>query len=414
MIKKFRFKYYLTIFIVITLVFLSMIFSVNILTSSITKDSINSRLETLLNTTQNIGSAPMDTPFSIRGNTLGGVGVGSEEMSSTGNIIVVYDSEDDSMQIWYNSLYDSEEVILEVVYSVMADGSESGNIGADYFATRQTGTTTLYVITDASQELALQNSMMESSAMIFLFSVVVIAFIAFLLSRWSIKPVEDAMQKQKQFISDASHELRTPLSVISINAELAKKSSSDVSVLETISSETVRMSELVEDMLTLSQLDEGCVFEKSEFSFSEAMETLVLQYEVFAYEKGKELSYDISEDIKLYGVESKIKQLAVIFIENAVKNAHDGTNINLSLSKKDKEIIFTVTNHGDTIDKKVQENIFERFYRADNSRNTETGGFGLGLSIARGIVELHQGKIGVSSENGETTFFATFKSKQEI
>lgn len=426
MIKKFKRKYYFTVFVVIVLVFVAMIVSLNVMTIRVAEETIDSRLMQLLALQTRTGDVSQTGDMPQTGenpqmgggssgfsggasSNIGGFNIGTEGVSSEGNIMVEINESDGTVTIYYNSLTKTEDEIYEIAVSVIDSGKESGNIGYDYFMQAKTEGFTYYAITDATQELAVKTTMQESSIIIFIISVLLVAGIAFILSAWSIKPIDDAMKKQKQFISDASHELKTPLSVISINSEIIKRETGESDWCDAIISETTRMNELVNDMLTLSQLDEGCQFAKIEFDLSNTISSVALLLEVFAYEKGKQLKYEIEPNIALVGVESKIKQLAIILIENAVKNSFIETDINLSLKKVNGNIVMSVKNIGETIPKELQDKLFERFYRVDNSRNLETGGFGLGLCIAKSIADLHKAKMSVSSEDGKTCFKVTFK-----
>ncbi len=421
MIKKFKLKYYFTVFLVIFLVFVAMIVSLNVMTIRVAEETIDSRLMQLLAFQTRATDMPQSgagsgaiggTIGAVPGgasNNIGGFDIGTEGVQSAGNIMVQISESDGTVTVYYNSLTKTEEEIYELAVAVIDSGKESGNIRYDYFMQTKTDGYTYYAITDATQELAVKNTMQESSIIVFMISVLFVAGIAFVLSGWSIKPIDDAMKKQKQFISDASHELKTPLSVISINSEIIKREAGGSNWCDAIISETVRMNELVNDMLTLSQLDEGCQFAKLEFDLSNTIDSVALLLEVFSYEKGKLLKYEIEPNISYVGVESKIKQLAIILIENAVKNSFEDSEIELSLKKLNGNIVMKVSNIGETIPKDLQDKLFERFYRVDNSRNLETGGFGLGLCIAKSITDLHKAKISVTSENGKTCFKVVFK-----
>ncbi len=380
------------------------------MTRNVANNTIDSRLNQVLSPVVREGGDRF--PTSSMMGAIAGATIGKGGVDNAGNIIVQITA-DEEIQVWYNFLSLSENDVFDIAMSVLESGKSSGNIGVYYFKQATTQNNTFFAITDATQELVVISRMRQTSYVIFGISLLIVFAVAWLLSRWAIKPIESAMEKQKQFISDASHELKTPLSVISINSEIIKRETNENVWCDAIISETTRMNELVNDMLSLSQLDEGCHFEKLPFNMSETITNVALLFEVFAYEKGRELGYEIDENIEMIGVESKIKQLAIILIENAVKNSFENSKINLKLQKTNTHIILQVENIGETIEKEIQTHIFERFYRVDNSRNTETGGFGLGLCIAKSIVDLHKGKITVASENEKTCFTVIFKCDKQ-
>ena len=167
------------------------------------------------------------------------------------------------------------------------------------------------------------------------------------------------------------------------------------------------MNELVNDMISLSLLDEKDKFNKEEFNLSDVVKSVALMFEVVAYENKKNLVYDIKDDLMFDGEQSKIKQLALILIDNAVKKTDENKFTFVSLVNDNGRIVLEVKNQGETIPIEKQQYIFDRFYRVDSARNKSSGGVGLGLSIAKGIVDLHGGKISLISENEETSFKVT-------
>ena len=252
----------------------------------------------------------------------------------------------------------------------------------------------------------------QVSVLIFVLIELLTVYIVKMLTNWLIRPVEEAFLKQKQFIFDASHELKTPLSVIMTSAECLSKNPKETKWLDNIQSETERMNKLVLDLLNLAKYDNS--YENrvlSVIDLSKLVEKSVLTFESLIYDKGLNLKYHIDQDVNFKCVDSEMKQLVEILVDNAIKHAYDKSTITVDLIKKKDEISLVVKNRGDKIPKEEQSKIFERFYRSDNSRNRNENRFGLGLAIAKNIVLNNNGKIYVECKNGYTSFISTFKVK---
>lgn len=227
--------------------------------------------------------------------------------------------------------------------------------------------------------------------------------ITFWLSRFVTKPAEQTLLREKSFISDAGHELKTPLGAISINAQALGLEYEDDIYIKNIVSETKRMGRLLEKLLTLAKLDEQENVNFGEICLSDICEEMALTYESVAYEKHIHFLYDITPELFIWGNEDEIRQLMAILIDNAIKNTEECGHIHLfcRMDKKHREIV--ISNTGKGIEKDVLPHVFERFYTLDKARTA--GSFGLGLAIAKAIVERHKGIVGVESELGETTTF---------
>lgn len=224
------------------------------------------------------------------------------------------------------------------------------------------------------------------------------------LSGWMVRPVEHAFEKQKQFIADASHELKTPLTIISANAEVLSATLGTNKWLANILAQTQRMNALIRDLLDLAKLDSGTQKNNfAEFNLSSTISASALFFESCAFESHKTFQMEISENILFFGNESAIRQLAAILLDNAFKYSGEGQTVKISLSRKGEKKILTVYNTGKGISQEDQKHIFERFYRSDSSRSRESGGYGLGLAIAKSITEAHGGSIGVKSDGKSYT-----------
>lgn len=232
----------------------------------------------------------------------------------------------------------------------------------------------------------------------------VLFLITLKLSAFVTEPARRALDREKQFVSDASHELKTPLCAISVNAQALELDEKNSCYIKNIVSETKRMNRLIERLLTLSRMEENATVNKDEFSISDVMEEMILTYESMAYEKRVTVHKDIEEAVIFKGDKDDIRQLIVILLDNAIKNTDVGGEIHISLTHKRNEIKITVQNTGDIIREEDIEHIFERFYTTDQSRSGDS--FGLGLSIARAIVINNGGTIDVTSKDNEGTVFS--------
>ena len=227
--------------------------------------------------------------------------------------------------------------------------------------------------------------------------------ISFFLSRFVTKPAQTALEREKQFISDASHELKTPVAAIILNAQ-AMPDVSNSKHMKNILSEASRMNRLIHRLLTLACADESeHVLKKQSFSLSENCEEILLSLESLAFENGIDFDYTVEEDISYNGSCEDIKQLVSILLDNAFKYTPRNGTVRFSLKKHGTHPVFTVYNTGSGISEEDLPHIFERFYCCESSRTSES--FGLGLSIAKAIVTAHGGKITAASKFGMYTEF---------
>ena len=288
-------------------------------------------------------------------------------------------------------------------------GSKIENLYVDQYSYAFQAPNTLTIVDNTSAKAKLE-SLLKTSILIFVLIEIIIIILTVEITRWIIKPVIESFNKQKQFVADASHELKTPIAVIMSNAEALEKEPEENKWLNNIKSEADRMNELVTSLLDLARLEEGKDKEvQQEENLSKIVEMSVLTFESLMYENKIKLQYDIQKDIKAKCNSSQMKQLVAILIDNAIKHSEADGEINIVLKKQKNDVLMTVSNKGKEIPKEIQEKIFERFYRADESRNRDTNRYGLGLAIAKNMVENHNGKISVESEKGITTFKVVLK-----
>ena len=284
----------------------------------------------------------------------------------------------------------SEEDLLALVQECLSQQEESGLL-TDYHLRylRYDGALSIRIaFTDSTLEQSALRAMAGNLLLIALAALVVLLGCSYLLSGVAARPVERAWQEQQRFLSDASHELKTPLTVILSSADLLAESApaEEQTYVENIRAESRRMKKLVEEMLTLFRAES-------------------VRREPVVFESGRRLLYTIDEGLQVSGDRDALERLTGILLDNAVKYAPQGTDIRLTLTHQDRTACLAVENGGDPIPPEVAAHLFDRFYRADSSR-TGTG-FGLGLAIARAIVQNHRGNIICRSQEGLNRFSVT-------
>ena len=303
----------------------------------------------------------------------------------------------------------TDEEIQEIAQSILAENRDEkiGNLYTCKYS-YSVSNSTLVIIDNENTNSTLLKTLLISIALFVLLELLIL-LISMKITKWIIKPVQESFDKQKQFIADASHELKTPLAIIMASSEALESNPEETKWLENIKTESERMNKLISDLLELAKSE--ALDDKSEFALgnlSKTVEKSVLTFESIMFEKGIALDYSIEDNIELEMNEFKIQQLVSILVDNAIKHCEKGGTIGVEL-KKDRDVVLTVSNTGEGIPEGEEEKIFERFYRADDSRNRNENRYGLGLAIAKNIATSHNAAISASSEKGITVFKTIFK-----
>lgn len=328
----------------------------------------------------------------------------------------------------YYAIGDDDEEILQLMSTkALKSGLGSGNIGKlrfkvfeiqeskdavtdfDMEAGRPVIETidlnyTYVAFLDTSERNHALGNFFTSSMIIAAISYTVLAILIILSSKLVFKTTEESYKKQKAFITNASHELKTPLTIISTDLELVEMDHGKSEWTESIHDQVIRLNAMTKQLVTLSKLDEGnsTNYPFSEFSLSKLAEESVDSFTPTFKSKKITLNSDIASDINMRGNVYLINELFYIFFDNALKYTKNNGEVNLRVKKnsnRKNEIVF----FNDIEDNEIDTNLlFERFYRSPNSVTKE--GSGIGLSIAKEIVELHKGKISVSIKENKIYF----------
>jgi two-component system, OmpR family, sensor histidine kinase CiaH len=294
----------------------------------------------------------------------------------------------------------------EYAASVLEGSKDSGYKGIYKYSLVELSNGYLVVFMDCSDDIQTAEAFLLISCIVALATLLLMFLLVSVLSKKAIKPIIESTEKQKQFITDAGHEIKTPLAIISANADVLELTGGENEWITSIRNQTARLDKLVKNLLMLSKMDEDnrkMVF--TEFDLSEVVIMMAEPFETIAETKNKKFQMDIQPDITLLGDKSSIEQLISTLVDNAIKYSNEGGSIKITLSSVKKGIKLEVYNTTQELDTHNLDKLFDRFYRADSSRSRDTGGYGIGLSIAKSIVEAHHGKISVKSEDGRSICF---------
>lgn len=280
-----------------------------------------------------------------------------------------------------NVIRESDDVTDEIRnYAIKISNKklEEGYIGNYIYKTRPFGNggkeITLMENENAIKRLKIT---LVSTIIIGALGIVIVYIIAKKIARIIVKPVEEAFEKQKQFISDASHELKTPLAVIEANADVLQDKVGENKWITYIQNETQSMNKLVNDLLILSKMENIKNVNMQKFDLSKAVEMEIAVFESMIYEKEIKLETNIEEGIYFNGEKEDIKHVISIILDNAIKHTKSEGKIIINTQKEKNDIKIEVKNQGEPIPEDEQEKIFERFYRVDKSRNRNEKRYGL-------------------------------------
>lgn len=300
----------------------------------------------------------------------------------------------------------SESDAAAYAQKVLQKGKGSGYYGEYRYVVQYDAAGIRLIFLNCAGDLEFMRSLLKTSSTVAAISFLSIFFLVVLLSKRAINPYVKNMELQKRFITDASHEIKTPLTAISASADVLSMEYADNEWVETIQKQSARLSRLVSSLVTLSRLDEEQpLAEKAEFSFSDAAWEISESFCAIAKAKGKTYVQDIEENLSFCGDRTAIQQMISILLDNAVRYSDEGGQIKLAAYRQHKNIVLEVSNTCDLPDTSVLPRLFDRFYRPDESRSVNTGGYGIGLSIAKATAEAHNGRIAVESEQGKTICF---------
>lgn len=289
---------------------------------------------------------------------------------------------------------------------ILKNGQQKGTKGSlVYLVVPKYG----YTLVAFMDNTVIQESMSTLSRYTLMFgsiALVVMFFLSRYLAKRIVDPLEKSYLKQKQFISDAGHELKTPVSVVNANAEILQREIGENGWLANIQYENERMGKLVAQLLALART-EDVTPQLEQLDFSRLVVGGVLSFESVAFENGLLLNTQITDGVIVTGNGTQLSQLVSILVDNAIQHGQGGREVLVRLTQSRSTAVLSVINAGAPIPPEKMEHLFERFYRADEARADHENHYGLGLAIAKAVVEAHKGKIEARCHDGLVEFHAS-------
>ncbi len=300
----------------------------------------------------------------------------------------------------------SSEAAAEYAAQLYAQGKTGGFFENYKYQAHACNEGIMYIFLDCNEELETFYSFLFVSILASLIGILLVFALVLFFSKLAVRPVAESYEKQKQFITDASHEIKTPLTVIDANTEVLEMESGENEWTKSIKNQVKRLASLTEKLVFLSRMEEeNAALQMADFSLSEAILQTAQPYEAIAEVQGKTLSLEIERNVSYYGNEVSLRQLISLLLDNAMKYSNPGGSIAVQFRTAGKNKVLSVKNTVSHIQKGKLDMLFERFYRLDSSRSSQTGGYGIGLSVARAIVTAHKGKISAQSDDGRSILF---------
>ena len=292
---------------------------------------------------------------------------------------------------------------IEYATTAMKSDNKDGFIGDYRYIIQKTSRGSIIVFLDCGRKLDDFYTFMRVSGGITLIGYAAVFVLLLILSRKIVKPFSDNYEKQKLFITDAGHELKTPLTIIDADVDILEMDIGENEWLQDIQKQTKRLAVMTNALVYLSRMEEadrnmGCI----DFPLSDVVLETAQSFQSLAISQNKTLELKIQPMLSFYGDDNAFRQLTSILLDNAIKYSGDIGLISLTLHQTGRVVRLSVQNSSEPLSEENLRHLFDRFYRTDGSRNTETGGHGIGLSIAKAIVNAHKGTIQASAPDRQS------------
>lgn len=321
-------------------------------------------------------------------------------MDTSGNVI--------SVDIGRIAAVDNETAAAYAA-QIHASGRERGFVGEYRYRVQSDDNGKLLVFQDCGRQLDTARSFLKISTIISFVGFFAVSLLLYIFSATIVKPIAESYEKQKQFITNASHDLKTPITIINADVDVLEIDQGENEWLQDIKKQTQRLSDLIRELVFLSRMEEGNNhFQMIEFPVSDVVSETAQSFESLAVTQGKTFSLNVQPMLSYCGDERSLSHLIEILMDNALKHSDENGQIILSFQRTERGLRLSVYNTCESMPKEHLKNLFERFYRGDKSRNPQTGGYGIGLSIAKAIVEAHKGTITAETTDGHSLSVVVF------
>ena len=401
MLSKMRRRFIASAMAAMGAVTLVLLVAVNLWNYTITTDRLDDTIDALMTTGQEpySGSSSFTLPDIFGSDS-------PETKYMTRYFAVVYDSDGDALRVFSDYIATvSAQQALYYASDALSTGHMQGYYGDYRYCVKSGAAASAVIFLNASPEQQSMKTLLTVSLMVAAASLLLGFALVAAFSKKAIAPYVRNMELQKQFITDAGHELKTPLTSISTSADVLKMKNGDNEWVDNIQKQTVRMSKLVKNLVTLSRLDEGVPLpDMTEFSLSDAAWEAAEPFTMRAKAQGKSFSQSISPGLAMKGDMAAVQQLISILLDNAFKYSDENGEIRLSLYPQHKNNIIEVYNTCPPDSLGDIDRFFDRFYRADSSRKYD-GGTGIGLAIAKATAQALGGSINAETADGRSIVF---------
>lgn len=406
MIKRLRIKFIKIASLTVAAVMLLLVVILNTANFISTDRKLNQTIDMI---SSNEGRIPMDRPDFKNNDPMRMQGKPFDEETpfSTRYFVLTYTAQGELVTADLDRIAAvTEQETDEYLSLALKKGEGSGYVsGYKYSITQQSDGNFRAIFLNDYQEMRSVYTVLVASICAAVICIALITVLIVLFSKKAIDPVVKSSQQQKQFITDASHELKTPITVIATSLSVLEMEVGKQKWIDKAKNQTEKLKDLVNSLVSLSKMDEeDSPLKMHDFNVSEALSETAESFADFAETQGHKLNIDIENGITYCGDEYAVRQLSSILIDNAVKYADVGSDIDFILKKDKRGIAISTRNKCESIDESDLDKLFDRFYRADKSRS-QSKGFGIGLSLARSIAEGHNGSVSAELEENNTIVF---------
>lgn len=402
MIKKLRFKFIIVCTVSVLIVLIAVMLCVNIFNFS----GLNERADTLITYIEDNNGVlpkpgkekePVREPFHEPPK------VSREAMFDTRFFTVFFDESNNIVSTDTGNIYlVTSDTAKGYAKKILKSDNKSGFINGYKYHVTTVGNKKAIIFLDVSKDIDMAKNFLINSGLISVSALALVIIVSYFLSPFAVKPIAESYEKQKKFITNASHEIKTPLTVISTNIDIMEMSGGKSKWIDSSKEQIVRLTDLVNSLVALSRMEEDNKLIKTQFDISSMSQMAAESYSSTSLLSKKAFSTDIEENININGNAKSLNQLLYILLDNAFKYCDDNGTVKLSLKKLQGRIHLTVSNSVKDMKEGSYNELFDRFYRLDESRNSDTGGYGIGLSLAKSIVEKHNGKITAQCDSKNT------------